>query len=233
MGDNERSLKHWTILTQLEPLHIGYWERLGDSLRNAGRFAEARDAFQHAAKLGSTSGSESAEQISLALALSEKMIDAKQFEQLLNDTVPQDPLQAAEVCYFQRQAYYTAYRLFLEAFMVNPSLIKSGKTSNHRDYAVTAALQAAAGLGENPAPVAERPALRKQALNWLQEEFHAHRLLPPSSAMLVREWLRGCLLHPKFSSVRGDAIPFLPLDEQTGWNEFWKEIEATLTTPGW
>ncbi len=103
-----------------------------------------------------------------------------------------------------------------------------------RHHAACCAALAAAGQGKDADKLeaAERPRLRRQALDWLRADlaFYA-RLLEagkPADHKLVAERMRQWQADKDFRSVRGAALDKLPDDERKAWQKLWADVADLL-----
>jgi len=91
-----------------------------------------------------------------------------------------------------------------------------------------AAVQAAAGRGMDPPPTADRPRVRRLAVEWLTADLEACELklcedekLRPAVHAMMKKWLD----EPMLADVRGARIADLPKDEQDEWKMLWTNVE--------
>jgi hypothetical protein len=88
-------------------------------------------------------------------------------------------------------------------------------------------MNCADGLGVNAPPPTERPAYRKQALEFLTTHLAAVRKLAATDRALVHRHTRRWLEDKDFASVRGaEKIARLPTDERDAWNKLWADVRA-------
>jgi tetratricopeptide (TPR) repeat protein len=87
------------------------------------------------------------------------------------------------------------------------------------------AMNCADGLGVNAPPQAERPAYRKQALDFLTSELAAHRKLAGQDPAQAHKDMQRWLADEDLASVRNPtAAGRLPPDERDAWNKLWREV---------
>jgi serine/threonine protein kinase/Flp pilus assembly protein TadD len=167
-----------------------------------------------------------------------------------------EPLELAQFCRkFHRN--HTAARLYAAAFAAQPSLA-GDLAKGHRYHAAGAAALAAAGQGHDASKLSDndRPALRRQALDWLRSDLkqltqtvanhHAASTAqkpPPTSpleklagqtqrpgaadVLLVCDRLQGWKNSPDLGSVRHDKeLARLAAEEQKDWRQLWHEVQA-------
>jgi tetratricopeptide (TPR) repeat protein len=106
-----------------------------------------------------------------------------------------------------------------------------------RYTAACTAMHCADGKGADPTPAAERPALRKQALDVLTADLAAIRKLPATERAFAHENLDHRLVDEDFVSVRDPkAIQRLPPAEREAWSKLWAEVrelrDRTAPPPG-
>ena len=90
-----------------------------------------------------------------------------------------------------------------------------------KPIAVTPASIRTSGL----APAAERPALRKQALDLLTADLAAIRKLPATDRAFAHETLDHRLVDEDFVSVREPrALERLPSAEREAWGKLWADV---------
>jgi tetratricopeptide (TPR) repeat protein len=90
---------------------------------------------------------------------------------------------------------------------------------------------AAAGRGKDAPPPAERPALRKLALEWLAADLAALRERvaadPAKYRTLVNRLMTHWLTDPDLGSVREETeLEKLPPDERGGWVDLWARVRG-------
>jgi hypothetical protein len=93
------------------------------------------------------------------------------------------------------------------------------------------------GKGAEPTPAAERPALRKQALDQLRADLAAIRKLPAADRAFAHEILDHRLVDEDFVSVRDPrALERLPPAEREAWRKLWADVrelrDRTAPPPG-
>jgi tetratricopeptide (TPR) repeat protein len=105
-----------------------------------------------------------------------------------------------------------------------------------RYIAACLAMQCADGKGADPTPVAERPALRKQAIDLLAADLAAIRKLAATDRAFAHETLDHWLVDEDFVSLRDKAIEQLPPAEREAWSKLWADVrelrDRTAPPPG-
>jgi hypothetical protein len=108
----------------------------------------------------------------------------------------------------------------------------------HRYNAACAAALAAAGKGVDAAMLKEqkRTRLRKQAIDWLQDDLAAWtKVVGKGSApakAAVRRTLEDWQKDPDLAGLRAAALAKLPEEEQKAWRKLWAEVKAVLKKAG-
>ena len=96
-----------------------------------------------------------------------------------------------------------------------------------RYNAACLAMNCADGLGANPPPKAEGPALRQQALDFLTTELFSVRKLAVQNRAGVHREMQIWLADKDLASVREPMLSErLPPDERDAWNRLWAEVRA-------
>jgi hypothetical protein len=96
------------------------------------------------------------------------------------------------------------------------------------------ALFCAEGKGSDVPLPAERPAYRRQALEFLTADLAGHRKLAATDPRFVYRRTGHWLVDPELASVRDRAaLEQLPLDERVAWVKLWTEVSElrAATTP--
>jgi eukaryotic-like serine/threonine-protein kinase len=139
----------------------------------------------------------------------------------------------AEIAY-DRKSFATAARLWAEVLAADPKLGDDLRAGHRYDAACAAALAAACqGIDEPEPDDATRTKLRRQSLEWLQDELLAwsrqlEKVRPQDRQVFTRplaRWKSGSDL----ASIR-DAVALakLPAEEQRGWRDFWTAVDSLL-----
>jgi serine/threonine-protein kinase len=89
------------------------------------------------------------------------------------------------------------------------------------------AMNCADGLGVNAPPEAERPAYRRQALDFLTTQFAALRELAAKDPAQAHRDMQHWLADKDLASVREPtAVAQLPPHERDAWNKLWTNVRA-------
>jgi len=165
-----------------------------------------------------------------------------------------DRLALLGIC--QNQARWgTAARLFADAFAADPTLadrisverlrrmpLQEGTMdpaevyrSSSRFGASRCALLASGGLGSDAVQItdAERLAMRKQAIQWLQADLKVWQRLLANDAPAERDMSRNMLSHwqsePDLAGLRDpEALNNLPADESVECRKLWDSVNSAL-----
>jgi tetratricopeptide (TPR) repeat protein len=227
---------------ELDPKHAEAHCNLGHALRDQGEFTAALAALRTGHDLGSKRKDwpyQSATWVKVCERLVE--LDARLTDSLKGEGKHADVAERLEVAFFcgrHKKLCATSHRLYNEAFAADPKLAESGLAERgkhqHRYNAACYAALAAAGQGKDADKLdaAERPRLRRQALDWLRADlaFYA-RLLEsgkPADHKLVAERMRHWQADSDFVSVRGAALDKLPDEERKAWQKLWADVADLL-----
>jgi serine/threonine protein kinase/Flp pilus assembly protein TadD len=128
----------------------------------------------------------------------------------------------------RRGAPGAALELLRQGARANPGWLADPASGVRYDSACFACL-AAAGTGKGAPPPAERPALRKQALDWLTADLAAWRERaaadPAKYRAVVHRQMAHWLTDPDLAPVRERAeLENLPAEERVGWVKIWAEV---------
>lgn|SRR5579883_1726171 len=115
-------------------------------------------------------------------------------------------------------------KIMVDAIREHPDLAEEPRRYL-RYNAACLAMNCAEGLGVNPPPETERPAYRKQALDFLTADLAAVRKVavkdPAQGHKLMQSWLAD----KDLDSVRQPAaVERLPTDERDAWNRLWTAV---------
>jgi Flp pilus assembly protein TadD len=210
---------------------------LGQVLRAAGRFREARTYLRRGHRLGSARPGwrypsaqwlKDVERLAHLQALFDDVLAGRP-----RSMPTRDRHGVAVFCvrYTPRRAL--AARLFAEAVSADPASAADPYTED-RYNAACAAAEAGCGRGSDAAELDEgkRARWRGQALEWLRADLAAWSgELKKGSARQRREVagkMRHWLAEADLSGVRGEAIERLPAAERPGWQQLWRDVQALL-----
>jgi tetratricopeptide (TPR) repeat protein len=205
---------------------------LGHTLRERGQFKEALKHLQQ----GHTLGSQRPDWKYTSERWVRDCEELVRTDAKLNDVLAgkAEPANAAErlafatICRRYRERYADAARFYAAAFQADPALAARGPAGN-RAAAANAAVQAATGRGVNPPPEGDRPALRRQALEWLTAELAAWKKELAADGVKaapgVNTAMRSWVAESGYSPVRGlFQLAALPPEEARAWQQFWTEV---------
>jgi tetratricopeptide (TPR) repeat protein len=212
---------------------------LGHTLRDLGQYAEALEELRRGHELGrQTPGWSypSAAWVKQCKPLAE--LERKLPAFLKGEAKPANTaerLTLAGLCQTPaRQLFAAAARWYAEAFAAEPDLAGEQPSDRRYDAACAAAL-AGCGQGKDAAGLdqKERGRLRRQALDWLKNDWQAWRRLlekePDKAGPTVGQRMRFWLRDPDFNGVRGaEALAGLPEAERQLWQSLWADVATTL-----
>jgi tetratricopeptide (TPR) repeat protein len=123
-----------------------------------------------------------------------------------------------------------ALELLRTGALANPGWLADPASVVRYNLACYACL-AVTGKGKDAPPPAERPALRKQALDWIAADLAAWRdrvaADPAKYRAVVHRMMAHWLTDPDLESVRDRAdLEKLPIGEREGWAKIWAEIRG-------
>jgi tetratricopeptide (TPR) repeat protein len=210
-------------------LHI-----LAMSLRQTGRYEEARDTLRRAVELMDYTPYKKTWEEELALVERQVAVKHRLAAILKGDDRPRDNaerLAVSRTCYDSGR-FAASARFAAEAFESDPKLVE-GPSNLLRYNAACAASRAGCGRGKDdpaPDPVA-RVKLRAQALAWLQAELAGERKAleakDPRTKSSVLQHLNDWQDDINLSGVRDrEGLARLPEAERSSWHSFWSEVEA-------
>jgi protein O-mannosyl-transferase len=148
-----------------------------------------------------------------------------------------EQLDLAWLCQLSRIGQFVAAaRLYADALKAHPEL-GSDPSKSHLHRAAVAAVQASAGLDKRRGRLDEEETarLRQQALGWLRDELAIWSKQAQSTAVTdrraARRILRQWQLEPELTPVRDAAsLATCSESERTAWQEFWQQVEKTLSS---
>ena len=132
--------------------------------------------------------------------------------------------------------FVAAARLYADVLKAHPEF-GSDPSKPHLHRAAVAAVQASAGLDKSRGRLDKEAAarLRQQALDWLRDELAIWSKQAQSTAItdrrVARRTLRQWQLDPELTEVRDAAsLATFSESERTAWQEFWQQVEKTLSS---
>ncbi len=221
---------------ELDPIFAPAYGALGFSFELAGKFSEAATAFQKAVDLlppGAPLRSVTLSHLKQCRAMSAL---EKRVEGVLGGTdtaTPAEILQMAGICQQYQKRFAVAVQLYRQAFKAQPGLAEDAGRP-HRYNAACAAALAGTADAQEPTTTSDRPALRRQARDWLQADLDscARQLKDGKAASILQVEAR--LAHwqtdPDFIGVReAGTLAKLPDAEQPAWRTLWANVDQLLT----
>jgi serine/threonine protein kinase/Tfp pilus assembly protein PilF len=232
--DHKRAEEAFCQTIKQAPRNAHAHGALGQALLDQGRFAEAREATEHALSLLSPAdrfyvrASHQLRKCEEMLALDEKLPAV-----LMGKVKPKDAAEAVElasICSNYKKRYADAARLYADALAAQPKRADDIEKGVRYDAACAAAL-AGCGQCEDASKLdeKERARLRRQALTWLRTYLSQYAQLVEKNDAKARVLLQQRMLHWKqdaaFAGVRGDPIAMLPEAERQEWHMLWDDVE--------
>jgi serine/threonine-protein kinase len=218
-----------------DPALIAAVDGLAAALPDQGRFAEARAAVQRLLELDKTEAGRRTRRRQLDLCDTLLAVDARLPAILAGTDLPTEvstQRALAEWCLKHKRLTATAASFYTAALLTQPSLADHLE-AGHRFHAACAAALAGCGVGQDAAQLddRQRPALRKQALDWLRAEHSAwaerHRRGQPGDRTAAATTLRSWKGNEALAGVRGEpALARLPADERRDWEALWVKVAA-------
>jgi tetratricopeptide (TPR) repeat protein/tRNA A-37 threonylcarbamoyl transferase component Bud32 len=237
-GDLDGAIAAFNKAIAIDPKDALAHGALGRALLATGRFAEARTATRKCLRLLSRAdplrnvATQQLRQCEQWLRL-----DAKLPTLLKEGAPPPDTtelLALAVLCQNYKKRYTAAARFYTGAFSTDHNL-GDDLQRQHRYYAACAAALAAAGKGKDAANLGDKKysRLRKQALDWLQDDLTAWTKVAEKGSAPAKAVARRTLEHwQKDSDLAGvrdkAALANLPKDEREAWGKLWAGVEALL-----
>jgi Flp pilus assembly protein TadD len=233
-GKRDEALAAYRQAIRLKPDFALAYCALGLELRKQGRLVDSLAALRRGHELGSKQpgwpypSAQWARDAERFVALEKRLPDVLSGK--LEPGGAAELVGLAQVCGLTKQ-FGASARLYAKAFAADP------KRLERRYDAACSAARAAAGEGKDAARLtaAERAALRRQALAWLEAELKAQRALldekkaPPA---LVVNRLAHWLHDGDLASARGPALAALPEAERAAWQRLWADVEALRKRAG-
>jgi tetratricopeptide (TPR) repeat protein len=211
---------------------------LGHALLRQGRFVEALEALRRGHKIGSQHP-DWPHATGRWVEVAERMPDLDgKLPAVLKGGDPGDTAQQlglAYLCQIRYELYATSARLYARAFTADPKLADDlGR--QHRYNAACMAALAAAGQGKDAdqIDVAGRARLRRQALDWLQDDLKLwSRQIDgddPKQLQRAGQVLQHWKRDRDLAALRDpDAVAKLLPDEREACRRLWAEVERLLS----
>ncbi|MGH7134140.1 MAG: tetratricopeptide repeat protein, partial [Pirellulales bacterium] len=221
------ALRHSSAATLLQPDSAAFCLRLGDCYVGLGSYSQALTAYRKAIELGHGA-------VVGYLHIGDALAKQKDWDgagAAMREAIrlqPKDAFSYSKLALFLRDAGRCAEGLkaLVNAIQEQPDLAADPRTYL-RYNAACLAINCADGLGANAPPEDERPAYRKQALDFLTTELSAIRELadkdPAQGHRLMQVWLAD----KDLASVRDPTtVERLPSDERDAWNSLWTAVRT-------
>jgi serine/threonine-protein kinase len=221
------AISHSSAATLLRPDSAAFQLRLGDCYAGLGSYAQAAVCYRKSIELGHGP-------VVGYLRLGGALAKEKDWDGALAAVRQVTRLQhenaAARLKYAMilhaAGKYSEALQELVDFMREQPDLAEEPR-SHFRYNAGCSALRYAEDQGVDAPPQADRPAYRKQALDFLTTDLAAIRNLSATDTALVHRYMQHWLEDSDLASVRGaEAIAQLPPDERDDWNRLWAEVRA-------
>ncbi len=226
-GDLEGAVINFKKALELDPEDVTTLCDLGLCMRSLGNFPEALKALERADTFDKGQSSvpiqgliqTTREMQALFILLPDVLQENGERVSL------QQHINLARVCHEIRR-YTDTVRLYTQILGRNPTAIP-------RFAIAHAAVRAANGEGVNPPTPTERPALRRQALEWLRSDLATFEKAIANQPFFIKQevkkMLEKWLSSPDLASVRdADELAKLTKGEQQEWNAFWTDVRRVI-----
>ena len=223
------ALRHSSAATVQRPDSAVCHLQLGKCYADLGSYDQAVAAFRKSIQLGRGA-------IAGYLYMSDALAKKKDWDGALaaaREAIRLQPNNSAShsrlgVTLSEAGRHAEALRTTLAFMREHPDLVE--KPGNHARYnAACFAMNCADGLGSEAPPQTERPAYRKQALDFLTAQLTAERKLATVDSARVHEDMQYWLSDKDLASVR-EPLPLglLQPAEREPWNRLWVGVHALL-----
>ncbi len=221
------ALRHTSAAVLLRPGSAAFRLQLGDCYAGLGSYAQAADCYRKSIELGHGA-------VVGYLHLADALTKKKDWDGALAAMREATRMQPRNAAAHTRLAlilhtagrYAEALKGLVAVMREQPDLAEEPR-NYFRYNAACSALRCAKCLGVDAPPEAERPAYRKQALEFLTTDLAALRKLSATDTAPVHRQLKLWFADQDLASVRGpEAIAQLPADERDAWNSLWAEVRA-------
>jgi tetratricopeptide (TPR) repeat protein len=221
------ALRHSSAAALLRPDSAVFRLRLGDCYAGLGSYPQALAAFRKAIQLGHGA-------VVGYLHIGDALAKQKDWDgavAAVREAIRLQPKYAPAysklaVILHDAGRYAAGQKAMVDAIREHPDLARDPRTYL-RYNAACLSMSCADGLGASAPPEAERPAYRKQALDFLTADVAAVRKVadkdPAQGHKLMQVWLAD----KDLDSVREPtAVGRLPSDERDAWNRLWTAVRA-------
>jgi hypothetical protein len=137
------------------------------------------------------------------------------------------------ILHSDRGEYTAALGMLEQGARADPRWLDDPRTFLRYKSACCAAL-AATGRGKAPPPPADRPVLRRKALDWLMADLAAwEKILAanPGSAAELEKVLARWLVEPDLAVMQpGPARGGMSAGERSAWDALWAGVRAAIAT---
>jgi serine/threonine-protein kinase len=221
------ALRHSSAAALLRPDSAVFRLRLGDCYASLGSYPQALAAFHKAIELGHGAV---VGYVHIGDALAKKK-DWDGAVAAVREAIRLQPKYALAYCKLAiilhaAGRHAEACKDMVDAIREHPDLAGDPRTCL-RYNAACLSVNCADGLGENAPPEAERPAYRKQALDFLTADVAGVREVAAKSPAQAHRLMQVWLADKDLDCVREPtSVDRLPADERDAWNRLWTEVRA-------
>jgi Tfp pilus assembly protein PilF len=236
-GKLNESVTEYRTAIVLDPKNAVAHCNLGHALLRQGEFRRALEEHRLGDELGSKDprwSSPSAQWVRQDERLVE--LDEKLPAFLDHKAAPASPGERIELAYLcsLKRLKVAAVRFYEEAFAAEPKMTNDLVAASYYNAACAAALASCEQSKDaDKLDDKEKARLRGLALDWLQTDLRAKRLLLEKEANKAGQFIiwqmRHSLSDPDLVGVRApEALAKLPEAERQSWQHLWKDIAETL-----
>jgi serine/threonine-protein kinase len=235
-GDREEAIKLWRDVLRLNPQQTDVHWRLGFTLLEEGRFAEASAELSSWLRVapkpesGVDPAAKALEQADALGALEPRLSAVLSGKEA--PTGSDEIVRFADIC-FRKKRFADSARLFAKALAARPELAADLR-AGHRYNAPCYAARAAEGEGKDSATTnQQRSHWRRQSLTWLQAELasRAERLkgATPQARSEVVKVMRLWQIDPDLAGLRDEAaLNRLPKENRRACMCLWHRVAGLL-----
>jgi serine/threonine protein kinase len=225
--DYAEALCHTAAATLLQPDSAAFRLRLGDCYAGLGSYSQALAAYRKAIELGHGA-------VVGYLRIGDALAKQKDWDgaiAAMREAVrlrPKEAYARNKLAIFLHNAGRGAegLQVMMDAIREEPELAEDPRTCFRYNVACFS-MNCADGLSGCTPSESERPAYRKQALDFLTIDLAALRKLAAEDPAQARQLTQSWLADKDFASVRdSQAVERLPSKERDAWNDLWAAVRA-------
>jgi len=229
-GALDEAFEHYTECIRLARRWAPAHANLGSILFSKGKWKDAKRCFRRAFDLARNQApvKRNLKRCENALRL-ESDLEAFVAGAQQPETA-EDAICVAEMAYITKR-YAAATRLFVDAFARDSSLRKDQST-DHRRFAIWAAIRAANGEGRDTAALDEvgRSRHRAKAIAWFDADLEEKEKLAKDGKLDKQHFARDLQFwrhHPAYAPLRDEAaLAKLAADERESCRALWRRVDA-------